>query len=180
MGIGIRDSIATGLDVPVRRQKHSKHPSEEISELKRLGHRSRRAEGVITNSERRKWGEGIRTEVVNGIRAKRAASIEDGILFLEVNPRYDRSGYYKEWVARALKSAPLTRTQQERLRRVILKAIESERVGPEFTEYTRLAIVVADADFIRNIKSRPNSPRGWVQKRVNRLRARLEQFCPHL
>ena len=162
----------------MRRRNFLMNPDKEISEMERLWNATPWSNGFSGMGYASMWGESIRKEVVDGIRSQKRQSLEAGILFLEVCPRYHRSGYYREWVARALKSAPLTPTHKERLRHVILDAIDSERVGPEFSEYARLAIVVADVAFIRKVKERPNSERGWVQNRFNRLLARLEQFCP--
>ncbi len=145
---------------------------EEMRELERLFHASPYSNAFLSLQRSSKWGERIREEVVEGIRARRPEAIEDGILFLEVSPLYFRSGYHKATVARVLKAAPLDEPQKERLRRVILDAVSSG--GPEFREYARLAIRVADADFMGKLNERLTEDQDWIRSRRDRVRSLCE------
>ena len=147
---------------------------DEMHELERLWQESPHSDRFSMLRRDSKWGERIREEVIKGIENKQRRAIEDGILFLEISPRYFRSGYYKAIIARKLKSAPLSAEQQERLQRVILSAVAG-RVGPEFNEFARLAIRVADAEFMNEVEKRIPTSEGWVRGRLVRLLSRCKQ-----
>ena len=63
--------------------------------------------------------------------------IEFSITFLELNPMFFRSGYIKEEMLRKLKRSALSEKQVERLRAVLLDAVNS-RGTREFRSYCRL------------------------------------------
>lgn len=141
----------------------------EIEDLERLWRESPQSSEFLQRRRDSKWGERIREEVVKGIDEGRSESIEDGLLFLETNPRFFRSGYHKSIIAGRLKSAPLTEKQRSRLRQVILAAACDSQVGPEFNEYARLAIRVGDGDFLAEVDKRMRSSEGWSRSRLARI-----------
>jgi hypothetical protein len=61
------------------------------------------------------------------------------IAFLEADPYFFGSGYAKESVLRLLKRCDLTPSQEERLRVVILNAVQRPEWRREFRRYARLA-----------------------------------------
>ena len=63
--------------------------------------------------------------------------IEFSITFLELNPMFFRSGYVKEEILRKLKRSALSEKQNERLRAVLLDAVNN-RGTREFRRYCRL------------------------------------------
>src|SRR4051794_4279454 len=87
--------------------------AEEIRELERLW--NDKAPDFQNRRRASKWGENIGPDVIAGIREGHGDAIEDGILFLEVNPRFFRSGYHKGRLARVLKTADLSAAQEQRL-----------------------------------------------------------------
>ncbi len=152
---------------------------EEMHELERLWQESPYSSEFERALRSSKWAERIRVDVVEGIRIKKPEAIEDGILFLEVSPRYFRSGYHKAAVARALKRAPLDESQKERLRKVVLEAVSS-RVGPEFSEYARLAIQVANAEFMGKLDDRITNDQNWSRTRLHRLKSLCERHAKEI
>lgn len=141
----------------------------EMRELRRLFEQSPYSDEFLQLRRASKWGERIREEVIKQIEEHRPEAVEDGILFLEENPRYFRTGYFKAAIASKLKSAPLTTDQQHRLLEVILRAITSADVGPEFNEYARLAAIIATPEFVKRVASMRDRSSDWSQQRCERL-----------
>ena len=86
------------------------------------------------------------TKGLDRLRAHDPEAIEIAIQFLEVDPYFFRSGYIKTDLLRRLKRASLTKSQQQRLRNVILARIS----GPdrrELRHYCRLAAALATPAF---------------------------------
>lgn len=71
-------------------------------------------------------------------KMKNADQIDLAIEFLEHDPWFNESGYFKEHLATRLKQVALTPTQIERLRAVVLKALTGKN-RREFRDYWRLA-----------------------------------------
>ena len=80
-------------------------------------------------------------EARDKMRAGDRETIEDALLFLEVDPWFFRSGYLKERVIRHLKSAQLSKADKGRLRNVIF-AVAIGRNRREWRDYCRLALAV--------------------------------------
>jgi hypothetical protein len=148
---------------------------EEIRELERLFQAAPHSREFIRRQRESKWGERIRTTVVRGIEDRDPDSIEDGIRYLEANPWYFRSGYHKGIVAHKLKSAPLSGPQRTRLRAVLLASI-TQRMGPEFGHYCRLAIRLCDEAFLEALQARSTDCIGEPRRRAVRM---LGACCRH-
>lgn len=146
----------------------------EMRELQRLFEQSRYSDEFLRLRRASKWGERIREEVIKGIEHRQPESVEDGILFLDVSPRYFRTGYFKAIIAGKLKSASLTIDQRHRLLEIILRAIDSADIGPEFNEYARLAAVIATPEFIKKVLSAKVDARDWSRRRCERILS----LCP--
>lgn len=124
-------------------------PFIEIAELESLWQGDR---AVFYDLNRRsKWGNLIAEQVIHPLKRNEPQAVEDAVIFLEANGRYFRSGYAKARIAAILKSKTLTEAQRARLREVLLAAPESPKIGSEFTEYARLALVVGDERFFRKL-----------------------------
>ena len=141
----------------------------EMQELQRRFEQSPHSDEFMQLRRASKWGERIREEVIKRIEQHRPEAIEDGILFLEENPRYFRTGYFKAAIASKLKSAPLTPDQQHRLLQVILRAITTADVGPEFNEYARLAAIIATPEFVKRVVGTRDNSSDWSRQRCERL-----------
>jgi hypothetical protein len=75
-------------------------------------------------------------------------TIEFVISFLELDPRFFRSGYIKEEMLQKIGRAELAPKQLTRLRAVLIDAVE-RRGGREFRRYCRLATHICD-DAVRS------------------------------
>ena len=71
--------------------------------------------------------------------------IEFSILFLELDPRFYRSGYIKEEILRKFRKLEFSKKDNQRLRIVLLNAVE-RRAGREFKKYCSLYPQVKDEE----------------------------------
>jgi hypothetical protein len=138
-------------------------PFIEIAELESLWQGDRAAFYVL--NRRSKWGDLIAEQVIHPLKRDEPQAVEDAVIYLEANGRYFRSGYAKARIAAILKSKTLTEAQRARLREVLLAAPESPKVGSEFVEYARLALVVGDGTFFRKLAKQADTDDPRTQAR---------------
>ena len=86
------------------------------------------------------------------LRSGDPGAVEDAILFLEIDPWFFRSGYLKERVLGALKCAPLSSRQRERLRHIIIEVCRG-RNRREFRYYCALAVKVWTLEFENTVRT---------------------------
>ena len=79
-------------------------------------------------------------------------TIEFVISFLELDPRFFRSGYIKEAMLQKMGRAKLGPKQLTRLRAVLIDAVE-RRGGREFRRYCRLAAQICDGALRSELRS---------------------------
>lgn len=79
-------------------------------------------------------------------------TIEFAISFLELDPRFFRSGYIKEAMLQKIGRSELTPKQLTRLRAVLLDAID-RRGGREFRRYCKLAAHICDDNLLTELRS---------------------------
>ncbi|MGA9980546.1 MAG: hypothetical protein WBQ08_18140 [Candidatus Sulfotelmatobacter sp.] len=80
------------------------------------------------------------------LRAGDATAIEMAIRFLDANPRFFRSGYYKVDILKLLRKHPLSDEQCDRMRKVILERVRDRPVR-EMRAYARFAPKVSTPQF---------------------------------
>jgi hypothetical protein len=77
----------------------------------------------------------------------------DAVLeFAEVDIPAFRCGYAKQWFFRKLKSLPLNKTQEARLRQLAYNLCRSHNYGREIADMARLMIRLADKPLIRELQ----------------------------
>lgn len=116
---------------------------------------------------------------ITALRNKDPLAIKNGILFLEVDPFFFRSGYIKERVIRALKKVSLSIAQKKKLQQIIIDSL-SKKYRREFKEYCRLAPIVADHDFVEQLEHAYNGMQQPVKKQyihalLTNIKQRLKQ-----
>ena len=79
-------------------------------------------------------------------------TIEFVISFLELDPRFFRSGYIKEAMLQKVGRAELNLKQLMRLRAVLIDAVD-RRGGREFRRYCRLAAHIRDCNLVSELRS---------------------------
>jgi len=92
-------------------------------------------------------------------------AIEAAVQFLEVNPYFFRSGYIKEKILTKLKNADLSKSQLERLYKVLLNIVDKHYCR-EFRYYCKLARKIKTQKFLKNLRSRMESSNKDVAKRA--------------
>ena len=104
--------------------------------------------------------------------------LEFGITFLELDPKFFRSGYIKEEILTKLKRSRLSNKQIARLRTVLLNAVEN-RGSKEFKYYCRLAGFIADTKFIDQLKLTEAVCDGKVKYRSKKMLNTIVQSQAH-
>jgi hypothetical protein len=105
------------------------------------------------------------------------AATELAVLFLEADPWFFRSGYVKADLIRRLKRLALSPSIAERLRQVVLAAVDG-RDRREFRHYCRLARRVATPELVAALAERRGSPDPGVRRRSAWVLAALDRRGP--
>ena len=101
------------------------------------------------------------------LRAGDVTAIEMAIRFLEANPWFFRSGYYKVDILKLLRKQPLSDEQCARMRNVILERVRGRPVR-EMRAYARFAPKVSTPEFEAEITN--------IAENSNRYAARYAQW----
>lgn len=119
-------------------------------------------------------GDPFETERIRLRRPKEVAGdakLRDfAITFLELDPMYFGSGYFKEEIVRRLKWEFLTPGERERLRAVALDAAR-HRGQREFRHYCRLARRVADPGLVAELEKIAEDTDGAARNRARKMLA---------
>ena len=115
---------------------------------------------------------------MEAVRNSEPAHVERAIYFLEMDPRCYHSGWAKERLLRALKSAILSEVQAARIRRAMLAVVDQE-VREEMSEWCRLAPKLGLDEVIADLQARTNSSDDGIRRRSmwahGRIRAHQDQ-----
>ena len=106
--------------------------------------------------------------------------IEFAIRFLEVDPRFFRSGYIKQVILTRIKRSVLCESDQRRLRGVCIDAVNC-RGGREFKYCCRLAAALADDILIRQLEDAtgevPTGRKARARIMLGRIRQRRAEIA---
>jgi hypothetical protein len=100
--------------------------------------------------------------------------IEFVVCFLEVDPRFFRSGYLKQMFITRLKRSELDEATKRRLRIVLLDAV-ARRGSREFKHYCRLASVIADHGVVVALESATRAGEGPAESRAKLMLSAIKQ-----
>ena len=104
------------------------------------------------------------------LRAGDVTGIEMAIRFLEANPWFFRSGYYKTDILKLLRKHPLSDEQCARMRKLILERVRDRPVR-EMRAYARFAPKVSTPQFVAEITN--------IAENADRHAARHAQWVLH-
>jgi hypothetical protein len=99
---------------------------------------------------------------------------ENAVTFLEVNPRYFRSGYDKAQLLRYLKRADLNLKHQQRLLAVLLEVV-GRPSGVEFRQYCQLAARFASKELASALSKLVKSEDEGVRRRASWMLEYVEE-----
>ena len=99
---------------------------------------------------------------------------ESAITFLEVNPRYFRSGYDKSQLLRHLKRADLNPKHKQRLLAVLLDVV-GRPSGVEFRQYCQLAAKLASGELASALSKLLKSEDDGVRRRAAWMLEHVEE-----
>lgn len=110
---------------------------------------------------------------------KKARYTDSGLLefvvcFLEVDPWFYRSGYWKQILLTRVKRSPLSEEVKGRLRKVLLDAV-ARRGTREFKYYCRLAAVIADHELVAELETASASTDAAIARRARMMLGTVRQ-----
>ena len=109
------------------------------------------------------------------IRAGDSDYVERAIAYLEADPYFESTGYIKSYLVRYLKLVPFTQSQQERLRALILRVIDS--YGHFSGKHVcRLAASVQTPEFFAQVSERLKSPDYDIRRRARSVYDYVRRF----
>jgi len=111
------------------------------------------------------WGARAQSDIVAGNGGWRDAAI----LYLQISPRFFRSGYLRDVVCTRLKQAPLARSERKEVQDALLKSIVRRPSTGSFRYDCRLAIQVADQRFLRELRALRKTHNPWASGRAQRM-----------
>ena len=114
-------------------------------------------------------GEGFRRLAAND-----PGAIESAVVFLEVDPFFDCSGYIKENLLGRLRRVVLDPDQKRRLQQVIFARIRDPRTRREFRRYCQLAPFITDPQFEEQV-SQLSGPSGVKPKHARWVLEHIKQ-----
>jgi hypothetical protein len=131
----IKNSLHQKINDTVTKRDKSQAAYKEWKQACRIWHNT-------TSATDHLWLDETRKKIRSGDRE----TIDDVMLFLEVDPWYFRSGYLKERLIEDLKRAPLNEHNEERIRHIIINVTKG-RDRREFRYFCKLAARVASEEF---------------------------------
>lgn len=101
--------------------------------------------------------------------AGEAKAIDAVLEFAEVDIPAFRCGYAKQWFFRKLKSLPLNKSQEARLRQLAYNLCRGPNYGREIADMGRLMIRLADKSMIRELRVLAESSDELVRMKSQRM-----------
>ena len=99
------------------------------------------------------------------LKALDAETVDTAIEFLDVDPRFFRSGYIKETILRRLKKAKLSEWQRQRLSGLVIRSLQGGG-RREFRAYARLAGVLRTATIMQAAQKETSSRNPEFRRRA--------------
>jgi len=111
----------------------------------------------------KRWIYPIMDRVIEGIEKGDPACAEIGVEFIEESGSFTFGKILKSNTARALRRAPLTDGQKERIRKRVVEMLCTGYLPREYRQYAKLARKIGLGDWLSHVESRANLSDPWVQ-----------------
>lgn len=111
------------------------------------------------------WSAQAQRDIVDSSGPWRNAAI----LYLQISPRFFRSGYLRDVVCTRIKQAELQHKERKNIQEALLQSIVRRPSTGRFQFDCRLAIKVADSDFLQELRSLRGNSNPWISGRASRM-----------
>lgn len=111
------------------------------------------------------WSAQAQRDIVDSSGPWRDAAI----LYLQISPRFFRSGYLRDVVCTRIKQAELRHQERKDIQEALLRSIVRRPSTGSFRYDCRLAIKVADSDFLQELRSLCGSRNPWSSGRASHM-----------
>lgn len=119
------------------------------------------------------WSPSAQASIVEGSGYWRHAAL----LYLQMSPRFFRSGYLRDLVCHRLKQAQLLSPERKAIQRCLLDAVVRRPSTGRFTFDCRLAIRVCDAAFVEALDTLNRHQDAWTAGRAGRMKAAIARHA---
>lgn len=117
------------------------------------------------------WSAQAQCDIVAGSGKWRDAAI----LYLQISPRFFRSGYLRNVVCTKLKQAELQHRERKDTQAALLRSIVRRPSTGSFRYDCRLAIKVADKPFLQELQSLCRNRNPWISGRALRMEETIQR-----
>ncbi len=114
-------------------------------------------------------------EARDGILQGKGAWREGAMRYLDLSPRFFRSGYLRDRLCRLLKQCELSERERGELRRILLENLVRRPSTGRFRHDCQLAARWADDEFMVRIRELSMRKDGWTRGRAQRMLDVVEQ-----
>jgi hypothetical protein len=121
------------------------------------------------------WIYPVMDHVIEGIEAGDVACVEIGVEFIEEDQTFPFGRTLKSNTARALRRAPLTEEQKERIRKRVVAMLIAGYLPREYVQYAKLARKIGLGQWLNAIRSQAPAGKPWI----DRYRAYFEEHSSH-
>ena len=111
------------------------------------------------------WSAQAQRDIVDSSGPWRDAAI----LYLQTSPRFFRSGYLRDVLCTRIKQAELQHKERKNIQEALLQSIVRRPSTGSFRYDCRLAIKVADSDFLQELRSLCGNRNPWISGRASRM-----------
>lgn len=123
----------------------------------------RQLDPLVHEAEGQHWIYPVIEHVIRGIEEGDPACAEIGVEFIEESASFSFGRILKANVARALRRAPLTVEQQERIRKRVVEMLCTGYLPREFRQYAKLARKIGLGDWLSRVEREADLNNVWVR-----------------
>jgi len=119
------------------------------------------------------WSAQAQRDIVTGSGVWRDAAI----LYLQISPRFFRSGYLRDVVCTKLKQAELQHRERTDTQEALLRSIVRRPSTGSFRYDCRLALRVADKPFLQELRALCSNRNPWISGRALRMEKAIQRHA---